>query len=291
MAIELRSRGARAVILPEYGGRVHQLFVEREGVEEPLLFSPTDVTQYEARPTRGGAFPMAPWPNRIAQGRFSFRGREFQVPLEGTPNAIHGLVKATPWRVVARTARVLELAAPFDERWPWVGSAWQRFEIGDGGFRMKLEVRAEREEFPAGCGWHPWFRRDAFGATDVAVTLSAAAVYITKDDLPTGEVIAPAGDLDFRTGAAIGSRRVDACYRGLTGPVEVDWGKMRLTMDVSSPEPHVMLYTPPDAFCVEPQSCAPDAFNLAARGVSSTGMAIAAPGRPVTFETVWKWEF
>ena len=291
MAIELRSKGARAVVLPEYGGRVHHLYVDHEGGEEQLLFSPEELTQYEARPTHGGVFPMAPWPNRIAQGRFTFRGREVQLPLEGKPNAIHGLVKAVAWRVVARTARVLELSAPFDERWPWAGSAWQRFEIGDHGFRMKLEVRAEREEFPAGCGWHPWFRRDAFGATDVRVTLPANEVYVAKDDLPTGEVVQPAGDLDLRTGSAIGSRRLDACYRGLTGPAQVDWGEMRLTMDVSSREPHVTLYTPPEAFCVEPQSCAPDAFNLASRGVANTGMAIAAPGRPVTFETVWTWEF
>jgi aldose 1-epimerase len=291
MAIELKTKGARVVILPEYGGRVHQLFIEHEGAEEQLLFSPDDVTEYETHPTHGGIFPMAPWPNRVADGRFEFRGEDVQLPLEGKPNAIHGLVKNVPWRVVARTARVVELSAPFDSGWPWRGSAWQRFEIGDNGFHMKMEVRAEREEFPAGCGWHPWFRRDPFGASDVSVTLPASEVYVAKEDLPTGEVVSPTGDLDFRTRTALDSRRVDACYRSLSGPIEIDWGVMRLRMGLSSAEPHAMLYTPPEAFCVEPQSCAVDAFNLAARGVSSTGMAIAAPGRPVTFESVWVWEF
>jgi aldose 1-epimerase len=291
MAIELSAKGTRVVILPEYGGRVHQLFVEREGVEEPLLFSPADVGQYQAQPTRGGMFPMAPWPNRVTDGRFEFRGEEVQLPLEGKPSAIHGLVKNVAWRVVARTARVVELAAEFDSAWPWRGSAWERFEIGENRFRMKMEVRAEREEFPAGCGWHPWFRRDAFGARDVSVTLPANEVYVANNQLPTGEVVTPEGDLDFRTPAVLASKRVDACYRSLSGPIEIDWGVVRLRMGISSPEPHAMLYTPPEAFCVEPQSCAVDAFNLAARGVSSTGMAIAAPGRPVTFESVWVWEF
>jgi galactose mutarotase-like enzyme len=57
MPIELRSNNARAVILLEYGGRLHQLFVPFEGREEPLLYGPREVEAYRERPTRGGSFP------------------------------------------------------------------------------------------------------------------------------------------------------------------------------------------------------------------------------------------
>jgi hypothetical protein len=63
MAIELRSNVARAVLSPEYGGRLHQLFVPFESREEPLLYGPGEVGAYRERPTRGGWFPMAPWPS------------------------------------------------------------------------------------------------------------------------------------------------------------------------------------------------------------------------------------
>ena len=87
MAIELRSSGGRAVILPEYGGRLHQLFVAVDGREEPLLFSPEDPAGYAAHPTRGGSFPMAPWPNRISGSAFPWAGRLITKPTCGFTSA------------------------------------------------------------------------------------------------------------------------------------------------------------------------------------------------------------
>jgi galactose mutarotase-like enzyme len=289
MAIELRSKTARAVILPEYGGRLHQVFITHGGGEEPLLWGPADPAAYTAAPTRGGAFPMAPWPNRVAAGRFPWEAGEYELPLAAKPNAIHGTVSDVPWRVVARTARVCELAVDLGGRWPWPGTAWQRIEISDTSLRMKLEVRSSRDAFPAGAGWHPWFRRDAFGAGDVRVTIPAAARYLAVDDLPTGEVVEPADEYDLRDGAALGGRRIDTCYRELSGAVGIDWGALSLRIDVAAPAPHVMCFTPEYAFCIEPQTCAVDAFNLDARGVHGVGMAVAAPMRPVGIETRWTW--
>lgn len=290
MAIELKSGGATALILPEYGGRLHQLTVMVGGEPTPLLHSPEDVREYAERPTRGGSFPMAPWPNRIRDGRFEYQGREYEVPRDGKPHAIHGRVLQRPWEVVARTARVVELVAPFDDGWPWRGRAWQRFELTDDALRMKLEVRAEREAFPAGCGWHPWFRRDVAGAKDVRVGLPAEKRYVLEEQIPTGELVAPDGDYDLRDGAPLGERRIDDCYTALSGPVTIDWGRVRLSMTIDCPQPHVQLFTPDYALCVEPQTCAPDAFNLAARGSMTDGMAVAAPGRSVGIESRWSWE-
>lgn len=290
MAIELRSSGGRAVILPEFGGRLHQLLVVVDGREEPLLFSPEDPAGYMAHPARGGSFPMAPWPNRISGSTFPWAGKIVTVPSGGKPHANHGRVLHQPWEVVARTARVVELAAAFDDGWPWAGRAWQRFEITPTGLRMKLEVRSDRETFPAGCGWHPWFRRDVAGAEAVRVTLPAPHRYVLHEQIPTGALVVPGGEFDLSGGPALGDRRLDDCYTGLTAPVEIDWGRLRLRMSVDCPQPHVMVHTPPQAFCIEPQTCAPDAFNLDARGVQGTGAAIAIPGRPVSIASRWDWE-
>ncbi len=289
MAIELRSTGGRAVILPEFGGRLHQLFVVIDGREEPLLFSPDDPAEYHTWPTRGGSFPMAPWANRINSGTFPWAGQAVSVPAEGTPHAIHGRVFNRPWEVVARTSRVVELLTTFDDGWPWQGRAWQRFEITPTGLRMKMEVRSEREAFPAGCGWHPWFRRDVAGAESVKVVVPASKRYILDHQIPTGELVAPLGDYDLTSGITLGDRRLDDCYTGLTSPIEVDWGRVRLRISIEGVEPHVMVHTPPQAFCIEPQTCAPDAFNLDARGFRGVGAAIVIPGRPVSIASRWDW--
>jgi len=289
MAIELQGETARAIILPEYGGRLHQLYVTVAGDEHALLWGPDDPAEYAAHPHRGGCFPMAPWPNRIAGGSFSFDGKQWNVPIDSPPNAIHGRLSNVPWQVVARTARVVELTARFDDTWPWLGKAWQRIELTRTGLRLKMEVRSERQPFPAGCGWHPWFRRDVAGATEVRLSVPVAARYILKHQLPTGETVAPEGDF-LLDGQPLGDRRLDDCYRGLSGDIAIDWGTFALSMTVLSSEPHVTVFTPDNAVCVEPQTCAADAFNLAARDVSGTGFAVAEPGRPVSIESRWTWQ-
>ncbi len=290
MVIELSCDGATAELLPEYGGRLHQLSVPVGGRAEPLLTSPDDVRRYRTEPIQGGSFPMAPWPNRIREGRFTWRGREYALETSGGPNTIHGLVADAEWSVVARTARVCEMAVRLDERWPWAARAWQRFELAPGQLRMKMEVRSDREEFPAGCGWHPWFRRHVRGTDEVRVQAPATRRYLIDEHLPTGTVVEPAGAFDLRELTALGERRLDDCYAGLRGPVVIDWGAVRLEITTACSEPHLMVYSPAEAVCIEPQTCAPDAFNLAAAGVAGTGFAVAAPGRAVSISCTWRWE-
>jgi aldose 1-epimerase len=288
--VEIESPGgsARAVVLPEYGGRLHQLLVTAGGREHALLWSPEDPAEYGERPTRGGSFPMAPWPNRVAKGRFTWRGREYDVPTDGKPHAIHGRVMQRPWEVVQATRTSCDLRCELDEGWPWPGWVTQWFEMGDGWLRMELGVHAELEAFPAGCGWHPWFRRDV-GEGDVRVRVPGMKRYVMTENVPTGEIVRVEGESDLREGPALRERRLDDCYRAIEGPIEIHWGGLTLTMEIDCEAPHVQVFTPEYAFCVEPETCAPDAFNLDVRGVEGTGMAVAEPGKPVRIGCMWAW--
>lgn len=291
MAIDLRSKGARATILPEHGGRLHQLFVGVNGKEEPLLVVPAELDTYRARPTFGGSFPMAPWPNRIRNGRFRWGGRAWQLPTNRPPHAIHGLGLAAEWELLylLEDALMLQHRVGPGDGWPWPCTVLQRYTLLPASLRMEMQIHADSAPFPAGSGWHPWFRRDVLGAKSVRLTVPAAKRYSLEGHLPTGEAVEPVGDTDLRSGPQLGDRRLDDCYRALAAPVVIDWGALVLNITVECPDPHVMVYTPPEAICVEPQSCAPDAFNLADRGLSGVGMAVAAPGRPVTIATEWSW--
>jgi aldose 1-epimerase len=123
----------------------------------------------------------------------------------------------------------------------------------------------------------------------VRVTIPAATRYVSAADLPTGELLTPSADFDLRDGQPLGTRHIDTCYRDLSGPVVADWGALTLSIDVAAPAPHIMCFTPDYAFCIEPQTCAPDAFNLAARGIEGVGIATASPMHPVAIETRWTW--
>ena len=59
----------------------------------------------EGRPSGNGTPILFPFPNRIRGGRFSWQGRDYQLPPEvvgfdNTGNAIHGFVINRPWRVI-----------------------------------------------------------------------------------------------------------------------------------------------------------------------------------------------
>lgn len=289
MPIELVCEGATAVLLPEYGGRLHQLIVPLGGGSEPLLVSPDDTAHYRTAPSHGGSFPMAPWPNRIRDGHFAWHGRHYAVPTDGAAHAIHGLAVNARWDVVARTPRICEMTIDLDDRWPWPARVWQRYELAPGELRMKLEVRALRDAFPAGCGWHPWFRRNVGNAQAVRVQLPSRRMYELVNHLPTGAVREPGGEFDLRTLTALGDRRLDDCYAGLTGPVVLDWGALALELTVVCAEPHVMVFSPPEALCIELQTCAPDAFNRAQADAAGTGFAVAEPGRAVSIASTWRW--
>jgi aldose 1-epimerase len=69
---EIRADGQRATIV-EVGGGLREYEVDGRPVIEP----------YSVDRMRDGAHgaPLIPWPNRLADGRYSFDGEEYQVPL------------------------------------------------------------------------------------------------------------------------------------------------------------------------------------------------------------------
>jgi aldose 1-epimerase len=94
---------------------------------------------------------------------------------------------------------------------------------------------------------------------------------LVRDDdyMPTGKKI------------AVPERPWDDCFVGV-GNIALDWpGALRI--DVEHDCSHVVLYDPPHAICVEPQSGPPDAFTLDAAG--SRLHAGGVLERTVT----WRW--
>jgi galactose mutarotase-like enzyme len=60
-------------------------------------------------------------------------------------------------------------------------------------------------------------------------------------------------------------------------------------MEWSANVEHVVVYTPPHALCIEPQTCAIDAFNLASRGAANAGLRIVDEDHPLEASSMWRW--
>ncbi len=280
----------RATIAPEYGGRIAQLEIERDGIWLPLLYAP-DLPLDERDPTGWGCFPMVPWPNRIANARFRFDGVEYSVPMNAPPHALHGLGIAATWQVESRTETSCVLWLAFADAWPFGGRAVHRIAVRDDGVDLTIEMHADEHSYPAGAGWHPWFRRDVGQDSNVAITVNADEFYHLEAVIPTGRLLPVDPAHDLRGGLPVDDRRLDDCYYRPRGDLRVHWVEpgLSLAMRNSPNVTHAVVYTPEQAVCVEPQTCAIDAFNLTARGVTHADTALVTADQPLIARTSWYW--
>ena len=257
--IELRSGEVVLKVDPTDGGRIVSLIVG--GVERIL---PKAWARATTPPIYWGCYPMVPWPGRLAEGRIPTDDGEVRLEPNLPPAAIHGLGFDKPWDVVERTATAVTMAC--DMRglgWPFGGRARQTLRIGSSSLDLELEVGEYKRPGPAGLGWHPWFARPRVG--DLAVRLDASEVLVVDADLvPTGAVRA-------------------------TSPALVRWPDLDLAIEFGDSLNTVVIHTPSEGVCVEPQTMWPNAPLLAARGITGTGLRVLEPGESLRASERWTW--
>ena len=284
MTVRLEAGETTATIEPELGGRIASLMVG--GVERVL--GPPDNPD-ELLTTMWGVFPMAPWAGRIENGLLPWDGDLIRLRRNLGSHSIHGVVFDRPWEVNEASPREAALSCGLDESlWPFGGEVRQSFRLEPGALHLGLSVAAGSHRMPAACGWHPWFRRPEEG--DVRVTVRADEILDTRPDLiPTGERRPAEGDADLRSGPQLGDRRLDTVFLDADSPAVIEWPDLTLAISFAPPLKTVVVYTPADAFCVEPQSAWPDAPRLAAQGEHDTGLAFLEPGGSLDVQTTWRF--
>jgi aldose 1-epimerase len=265
-------------LCPKWGGAIAEF---RSG-ERALLRPAGNAFLQHGDPRLAACFPLVPFSNRIADGRFRFQGRIYQLDrnFPPEPHAIHGHGWQHPWVVADASASRAELTfrhavsgTPFDYR------ARQIFALHDDGLEVALEVtNAGDGPMPAGIGLHPYFRR-----TD-GVTLRARLDHVWHPDerkIPKRRVALPA-TWDFARRLRLAPLDLDHCFDGWDGRAELHWPETDFTLVIEATPPlrHLVIYVPPgqDFFCIEPVSHVNDGFNLLDRGVDGTGVRVLAPG-------------
>jgi aldose 1-epimerase len=146
---------------------------------------------------RGGV--LLPWPNRLRGGRWHWRGRDLQLDVVSgdVPNAVHGLVTAQPWAVLAQSDGAVTVGTVVEPRsgYPFRLAAAVDYALTPDRLSVTVRVRnAGREDAPVGVGMHPYF---AVGGgvvdelpegalADAEVTVPARTAMVTDGGLPTG---------------------------------------------------------------------------------------------------------
>lgn len=236
------------------------------------------------RDARGmSCFPLVPFSNRIRNGRFTFEGREIELPpnFPPEPHAVHGQGWQTSWALIEQEAS----SAMIEYRhkpgaWPFAYCARQSFELDPTRARFRITVTNEGQApMPLGFGFHPFFTRTP------RARLKAPVVGMWQTDadaMPTALVPLPPTLPLSGVGIVPAEIALDTHFSGFGGSATIEWPEWQagLRLETSGPFKFLVVFTPPgqDFFCAEPVTNSIDAFNLTAAGRTDAGMIVLAPG-------------
>lgn len=250
----------------------------------------------EVRPAFRGA-TLAPWPNRVVDGRYAFDGEEYQLPLTEPErgHALHGLAAWLDFDAVDRSASSVTFAATIQAQagFPHRIDVSVSFELDESGLHTTVTgTNTGPTRAPWGTGPHPYLVAGEGRVDDWTLLLPADDVLTVTPDrlIPVGLVdvaTAEDGEWDFRAPRRIADTFIDHAFTGLTrtadglATVRVTAPKgtgVEMVWDASCPwvQVHTADQPLPEldrlGLAVEPMTCPPDAYN------SGTDLIVLEPG-------------
>jgi aldose 1-epimerase len=228
---------------------------------------------------------LAPWPNRLADGRYEFNGVRAQAALDEPErrNAIHGLVRWLPWTLQTRHQNQLSLRLQLHPSpgYPFSLLLEMEYHVGRDGLSITTTAHSMDDgPVPFGLGFHPYLRAGP-ETIDGAILQLPAHQTLDLDDrgLPTGELTAVAGtERDFTTSRFIGPTVLDAAFTELDRDSE---GRAWASLDAPNGASGASLWADPGftylmvytgdtlgdlarrrhAVAIEPMTCPPNALR------------------------------
>lgn len=205
---EIRHGSQRATIV-EVGGGIREYEVEGRAVLDP----------YGAEEMCDGAHgaPLIPWPNRLGDGRYSWEGADYQLPLTEPDrgNAIHGLLRWRNWRALERSADrvVMGIRLHPQSGWPFPLDVSVAYSLGEEGLVVQTGGRnIGLGPCPFASGQHPYLSAGAGATLDDCTLAFEAGTRILTDparQLPTGREPVEGTEFDFRSPRRIGALLLD----------------------------------------------------------------------------------
>lgn len=220
---QLTSANGQVVALAGHGfsaelASVGATLVSLEHQGRPLVraFDPQ-----QPRPVFSGAI-LAPWPNRVRDGRYTWDGVQRQLPITepARGHALHGLVVDTDFTLAQHGddfAEFRTIITP-SEGYPFEVQLVISYQLEPRGLcTTATATNLGAEAAPFGWGSHAYLVAPGGKADAWTLSLPAHEVQLTEGQrlLPT-EVVAVAGtELDFRTPRTLGTTFIDHAYTAL----------------------------------------------------------------------------
>jgi aldose 1-epimerase len=228
---------------------------------------------------------LAPWPNRLADGRYEFNGVQAQAALDEPElrNAIHGLVRWLPWTLQTRHQNQLSLRLQLHPSpgYPFSLLLEMEYHVGRRGLSVTTTAHStDGGPIPFGLGFHPYLRAGLEEIDEAILQLPAHhTVDLDGRGVPTGGLTAVEGtDRDFTAARAVGATVLDTAFTTLDRDSD---GRAWASLDDPAGTAGVALWADPGfgyfmvytgdtigelsrrrrAVAIEPMTCPPNALR------------------------------
>ncbi|MDC5699325.1 aldose 1-epimerase family protein [Intrasporangium calvum] len=235
---------------------------------------------------------LMPWPNRIRDGRYTWQGKQQQLPITEVPkgNASHGLVRWAIWELIELEPDSVTVGYRLYPQPGWDHPLDLRttYVLDDTGLVVTAAARnVGTAPAPFGYGAHPYLAIGDTALDDVWVKVPASTWLQTDErGLPTGRAAVADTPLDLRTGRPLGDTKLDTPFTDVLRDPDGMWrctvatgaaGRIDLWADDAFPWLQVFtgvvekgLGQP--GIAIEPMTCPAEAFN------SGDSLITLAPG-------------
>ena len=198
--------GASASVLPSFGFNLFDLRLPLAGKPRRVVVAAPDFPENPKDAGRNGIPILFPYPNRVANARYSFEGKDYKLPVNSGANSIHGFAIQADWDVVEHKAetdaavivgryQLSKQSADVASTWPADAILQVRYRLA--GRRLTLDATITNPSvgsFPFGFGIHPYFALPFDPPGDQSKTeviLPASKFWKLEGFLPTGEQVPP----------------------------------------------------------------------------------------------------
>jgi aldose 1-epimerase len=254
----------------------------------------------EPSPASAGQI-LAPWPNRIRDGQYTFEGPAYQLALTepARHNAIHGLTNWARWSLAEQTADAVTLTfdLPPQVGYPFALTLTTRWSVSADGLRCEQQVTNTGDtNAPWGYSVHPYLQLPGVPVNDTLLRVPGR-VRVLADSrlLPIGAVKVAGTEYDFVAPRKVGELVLDTTF----GEIEAE-ADGTSSVTIAAPDGSAEVHVWADgtfkwwqvfsgdtlhgerfrrSFAIEPMTCPPDAFR------SGRDLIVLEPG--TTWSATW----
>ncbi len=226
---------------------------------------------------------LLPWPNRVAEGSYTFDNKTLQLAINDRVScaAIHGLLAWHNWQIARQAENEVVLTAflPPNYGYPFMLQAEVTWTLNSiAGLEARIcATNIGDTDAPYGAGAHPYLTCDLEKIDRCELLLPPSRLF--NPDTRRYSCTEDA-DLNFSTPRPIGTTRIDHCFnvteQEASWEVRLTSPSQRMTAWLRGSQPWIQIYSGEklsrSGLAVEPMSCPPGAFN------SAIGLVRLSPG-------------